>query len=389
MFTQGASLGNFPLFAQTGCEDDELNRCYFRKEQRASQRMPGSVEARAGYFAVTLNTSVRAEMTATNHSALYRFTFPADESQSATKEGKPVVYSPLILADLTDLSDSRTLASIAVDAETGRITGNGTFRPSFGIGTYRLHFCADFEGAAIRDTGVWRNTRAGSEPKSLETFEDGNNEKPPLPAGAYVRFHPPAESNQILARVGLSFISTKQACSNAEREMPGFDFEAVRSDAEEAWRAKLGHVVVDSTGVDASLQRLFWSGLYRTFISPQDYTGENPLWDSSGEPYFDSYYCIWDSFRSTHPLLTLVDPHAQALMVRSLLDIYRHEGHLPDCRMATCKGFTQGGSNADNLLADSYLKGLTDGIDWDVAYEAVVTDAEGKSMLVLTPDHAN
>ena len=80
-------------------------------------------------------------------------------------------------------------------------------------------------------------------------------------------------------------------------------------------------------------------------------------------------------------------------MVRSLLDIYRHEGKLPDCRMSLCKGFTQGGSNADNLLADSYVKGLKDGIDWDLAYEAVVSDAEGESLsnnkiktiLTLTP----
>lgn len=106
--------------------------------------------------------------------------------------------------------------------------------------------------------------------------------------------------------------------------------------------------------------------------------GENPLWQSN-EPYFDSFYCIWDSFRSTHPLLTLVDPHAQAMMIRGLIDIYRHEGKLPDCRMSLCKGFTQGGSNADNLLADSYLKGLRDGIDWATGYEAVVSDAEGNT----------
>lgn len=85
---------------------------------------------------------------------------------------------------------------------------------------------------------------------------------------------------------------------------------------------------------------------------------------------------MWDSFRSTHPLLTLLDPKAQTLMIRSLIDVYRHEGKLPDCRMSLCKGFTQGGSNADNVLADSYLKGLRDGIDWDTGYEAVVSDAE-------------
>lgn len=39
-------------------------------------------------------------------------------------------------------------------------------------------------------------------------------------------------------------------------------------------------------------------------------------------------------------------------------------------------GFTQGGSNADNILVDAYIKGLTDGINWDDGYAAVQKDAE-------------
>lgn len=62
-------------------------------------------------------------------------------------------------------------------------------------------------------------------------------------------------------------------------------------------------------------------------------------------------------------------------MVRSLIDIYRHEGWLPDCRMSLCKGLTQGGSNADVVIAEAYLKNIPD-IDWETAYEAVVQDAE-------------
>lgn len=68
-------------------------------------------------------------------------------------------------------------------------------------------------------------------------------------------------------------------------------------------------------------------------------------------------------------------------MVRSLIDIYRFEGWLPDCRMDLCKGFTQGGSNADVVLADTFVKGFTDGIDWETGYEAVVKDAEGEYSL--------
>lgn len=46
--------------------------------------------------------------------------------------------------------------------------------------------------------------------------------------------------------------------------------------------------------------------------------------------------------------------------------------------MSLCQGWTQGGSNADVVLADSYLKGIKDDVDWDTGYKAVVSDAEGK-----------
>jgi putative alpha-1,2-mannosidase len=220
-----------------------------------------------------MNTSVHAEMTVTNHTALYRFTFPTDGSPTkrngdGTQQMMP--YSPLILADVTDLSDSRSNGSIMVDAGTGRITGFGTFSPSFGIGTYNSYFCADFDGAQIRDTGIFINNRAGTEPKSLKLPPGGGT----VPGGAWVWFHPP-RSNQIQARVGLSFISAEQACANAEREIPGFDFQNVRMAAEKAWREKLSALRVNNAGVSESLQRTFWSGIYRALLSPQDYTGNN------------------------------------------------------------------------------------------------------------------
>jgi putative alpha-1,2-mannosidase len=72
----------------------------------------------------------------------------------------------------------------------------------------------------------------------------------------------------------------------------------------------------------------------------------------------------------------LIDPKQVSRIIRSLIDTYVHEGWLPDCRMSLCKGYTQGGSNADIILADAYIKGLADGIDWNLGYEAVVKDAE-------------
>lgn len=59
-----------------------------------------------------------------------------------------------------------------------------------------------------------------------------------------------------------------------------------------------------------------------------------------------------------------------------MIDTYRYEGYLPDCRMSLCKGLTQGGSNADVVLADAYIKNIVQDIDWETGYEAVIKDAE-------------
>ncbi|TGO08446.1 hypothetical protein BTUL_0209g00170 [Botrytis tulipae] len=358
------SLGNFALFPYAGCKGDTVDGCTYPKKSRAIPFVAGSVKASPGYFGLTLSSGVAVDMTTTQHTSLFRFKFPTTSNGNAS--------SPLILMDLTDLSDSRQdNASVSVDATTGRMTGNGKFLPSFGSGNYVLYFCADFSGASIRDNGIFVNSRASADVKDLLISRSINGY--PLPGGAFVRFQSPSDG--ILARVGVSYISSDQACANAEAEIPDFDFTAVQNAAETTWRNKISPIKVSTAGIDSSILTNFYSGIYRTMVNPQDYTGENPLWQSD-EPYFDSFYCIWDLFRSQTPFLTVLDPSTVARMVRSLIDTYVHEGWLPDCRMSLCKGFTQGGSNADNILADVYIKGITEGINWDLGYEAVVKDAE-------------
>ncbi|KAI3394405.1 hypothetical protein diail_2817 [Diaporthe ilicicola] len=367
------SLGNFPLFPQVCPDDGDVNSCGFRIGDRKRPYVADSVVARPGHFSVQLQSGVKAEMTVAERTALYRFDFSA-----ALGEGGANASHPLVLLDLTDLWQSRQNASISVDAETGRMSGNGTFLPSFGAGSYVMHFCVDFFGADMYENGVWVNNRAGTEPKELFVTRGFNLFY--LEAGGFARFSGLA-NNTLTARMGISFISSEQACGTAEAEIPNptEDFDALVSTAQDSWRQKLSPVSIDAGGADQGLQTSFFSGIYRAMMSPQNYTGENPHWDS-GIPYFDSYYCIWDAFRVQHPLLTIVDPAAQAQMVNSLLDIYQHEGWLPDCHMSLCNGWTQGGSNADVVLADAYVKNLSSSIDWDLALEAVTNDAENEPL---------
>ncbi|OAA66521.1 glycoside hydrolase family 92 protein [Niveomyces insectorum RCEF 264] len=444
------SLGNFPLFPYTSCAGGAVDGCVYPKKARAAFGWfaNNSVTARPGVFGITLGTGIHANMTVAAHTALFRFTFPASNGTvvGTTKDPRNATVTtsytgpvePLILQDLTDLSDSRQdNGTVQVDPATGRITGSARFQPSFGSGTFVLHFCTDFRGAPLLDSGVFVNSRASTDVHNVTLSRSINGY--PLPGGAFVRFASAAQP--ITARVATSFFSTERACAHAEAEVPDFDFEGVAQAATDAWRAKLKPIRIvlgdfnsktnssgnstvaaaTSTGAPTtpsstypllpqhgplapnastvwangtsptnssqngkhsttyldpeSLLRNFYSGIYRTMINPQNYTGENPLWASS-EPYFDSFYCIWDLFRSQLPFLTIVDPDATTEMIRSLIDTYRHVGWLPDCRMSLCKGLTQGGSNADNVLADAFAKGLQGGIDWADAYAAVVKDAE-------------
>lgn len=101
----------------------------------------------------------------------------------------------------------------------------------------------------------------------------------------------------IHARVGLSFISSDQACQNAEAEIPDFDFNKTQTAAVNMWTEKMAPIRVSRNGINSSMLTNFYSGIYRTMVNPQDYTGENPLWDSS-EPYFDSFYWCVVSLRN-------------------------------------------------------------------------------------------
>lgn len=76
------------------------------------------------------------------------------------------------------------------------------------------------------------------------------------------------------------------------------------------------------------------------------------------------------------PFLTIFDTPAIEDMINGLLTLYKLQGWLPDCHMSLDKGYTQGGSNADVVMADAYQKIKSDRIDWDMVYEAVVKDAE-------------
>lgn len=142
-----SSMGNFPIFLLPSCPD--IDGCRMDKKGRAQRYIPDSVSASPGYFGLALKSGVRAEMTSSERTALFRFSF----------EPQTTVRNAVLLMDGSDLPNSMGDRSLAIDAEQGRITAEGTFRPSFGQGVYRAYQCVDFRGSTLESFGAF-NTSA-------------------------------------------------------------------------------------------------------------------------------------------------------------------------------------------------------------------------------------
>ena len=345
----GAKYGNILIQPTTG----EVQPADFSSPRQ-------NESAAAGFYSVGLaRYSTKVEITASRRTALYRFTYP-----EASKANILFDAGHCLSGGARQHEDQRLTASSVRVLSSTEVSGSSTVIGGWNQQTrpYTVFFYGVTNTPATA-SGTWRDGNLSSARE--QNAENGGK------AGAWLQFRTKA-GQQVELKVGISFISVEQAKLNATQEISGFDFEKTRAAAESAWNAALS--TIEIKGVSPEQRQLFYSSVYHTMLMPVDRTGENPLWQSS-EPYYDDFYAIWDTFRSSAPLLTLIAPERQAASVRALIDIYRHDGYMPDARSGNFNGRTQGGSNAEFFLTDAFLKKLP-GIDWNDAYAAEVKDAE-------------
>lgn len=346
----GCKYGNILVQATTG-EVTPLDSASPRADEKAS----------AGLYSVTLaRYGVNVEITATRRSALYRFSYPQGSKANLLFDVSHFLLSGLKTGETQSLvaSEVKVVSPTEVAGSTS-LKGGWNKQPV----PYTVYFVARTDVPAA-SWGTWLDGKPDAGSKSAQGQSDAS-------AGAWMTFEPKA-GRPVLMKIGISFISVEQARRNLAAEIPGFDFAATHAAALAKWNQALGKIEID--GATPEQQQLFYTALYHTMLMPTDRTGENPLWKSA-EPYYDDYYAIWDIFRSSGPLLTLIAPEREAAIVRSLVDIYRHDGYMPDARSGNYNGRTQGGSNGEFMVTDAYVKGLK-GIDWNDAYKAEVQDAE-------------
>ena len=281
-----------------------------------------------GYYATTFENGIRTEITTSERCAFYRIHYPTN--------GSLLIDATHYLGKnpIPDQREQQQFIGSEVEVVNNHeIRGYTRVRGGWNNGdAYTVYFCLVTDKAFKQES---ENTIA---------FAD----------------------TLLNLKVGISYVSEQQA----KRNIPDCDFDTQLSTLRNSWEQLLSRIQIKGSEVD---KRMFYTALYHTMIMPVDKSGENPKWTE--KPYYDDYYAIWDTYRSSSPLITLIDPKREANIVNSLLNIYKREGYMPDARSGDCNGRTQGGSNAEVVIADAFAKGV-EGIDYNYALQAMLKDAE-------------
>ncbi|KAL9112028.1 MAG: hypothetical protein Q9227_003648 [Pyrenula ochraceoflavens] len=345
------------------------------------QTRVGNDVAQVGYFKTELENGVTVELSGARHSGIMQYSFPAEEKNVL------VDVSHYLPSETGGYSNQYYIGGEIHLESNGTYTGYGTYGGGWNEGApMTVYFCGDFE-TPPDEARTFRGRNTDPMPR-YHTLSNGgfpqamlgNTSEAAGPLndriGALFTWSNSSTST-IRSRVGISFMSASKACSFRSTEIPSWNLNDTVSAAQSEWNQDVFSKIRVDTGSSTNRTNLvlLYSSLYFMHLMPSDRTGENPLWESP-EPYWDDFYTLWDIFRNTVSLYHLIQPERYEAMIRSLIDVWRFEGFMPDGRSGNYNGLVQGGSNADNVLADAYVKGLRGAINWTAGYAAMVKDAE-------------
>jgi len=345
----GPKYGNILLMPYSGD---------FAQIQQRSTR--NNEQARAGYYSAQLDKwQITAELTTTNKAAFHQYTFK-DNHQNAIK-----IDGGFFLGEkkTPDAREAQQFVGSEVDViSTSAIKGYSRIRGGWNNGdAYTVYYYAMFDQPCQKINTFKGNTIYVDQTSQYDSAEKTG-------AICLLSNH---HHKQVKVKIGLSFISTAKAKHNLLNEIPHWNFEDVVQQSQQQWDKLLSRITIDNDTAD-SHKKMFYTALYHTLLMPVDRNGENPKWNA--QPYYDDFYAIWDTFRTSSPLLTLISPQRQAQIINAMLNIYQYEGYLPDARSGNSNGRTQGGSNAAIVIADAYVKEVS-GINYRMALKAMIKDA--------------
>ncbi|MFZ1688039.1 MAG: GH92 family glycosyl hydrolase [Flavobacteriales bacterium] len=295
--------------------------------------------AHAGYYSVFLeDEGTKVELTATAHCGMHRYTMPQEAEQ-------------FIILDLVH-RDGLLAARVAREGQ--EIVGER--RSSSWAKDQRLYYCIRI----ARESGQCSF--------GMETLDSTR-------AVIAVKRESAAP---IIVKVGFSAVSIEGARANLDAEIPGWDFDAVRKQAEDAWNTKLGKIQVK--GGTPEQHRIFYTALYHCYVAPyifNDVDGKYRGMDGQvhlADHNVYTVFSLWDTFRALHPLMTILEPEMTNDFIETFLLHYKDGGRLPVWELWGNETDCMIGYHSASVIADAYMKGNR-GFDRELALEAMISSA--------------
>lgn len=308
--------------------------------------------AKAGYYQVRIGESdINAELTATVRTGMHRYTYPEGKQNN-------------LVFDLNHSRDKNSWNTRINNAQI-RIKDKYTlegYRVISGWAKLRkVYFHAKLsrpikDVILMSDNNIYRNEDVvnGSNIRAIMNFEESNT--------------------PLMVKVAISPVSVKNAVENM-KENPSWDFDKVVDQADKEWEKELSKIMIKGTPVQ---KEIFYTGLYHAFIQPNTFSDANGEYQTidynikklkSGETHY-STFSLWDSYRATHPLYTILQPERSSDFVNSLLRQYDDYGYLPIWQLWGQENYCMIGNHSIPVVVDAIFKNI-DNIDIDKAYEAV------------------
>jgi len=293
--------------------------------------------ASPAYYRVELdNSDVIAELTGSVRSGMMRFTFPG-------KSGSYIFIR---------VNSDERVGKVWSDNENFEITGyNPVHRIYQGRGQ-----SAGFSGYFVIkfDKPFKPVTQLLSDKQMVIGF---NNEK------------------VVNVRIGTSFTSIEAARRNLEKEIPDWNFDALRKATEDIWNQALGKIQLKGGSEDNLIK--FYTALYHCYQLPriasdvdgsyQGFAQDTLVHKTAGFDYYDDF-SMWDTYRALHPLMTILEPKRTLDMVRSLILKAQQGGWMPIFPAWSNYTAAMIGDHVSTTIADAYLKGIN-AFDTETAYK--------------------
>ena len=329
-----------------------------------------SEKAEAGYYAVDLTDhGVQVELTATERTGLHRYRFDEGGERGVLVD---LIHRDEVLDAWFRIVNEREIHGYR--RSTGWAKDQVVFFVARFSEPFQHRLRVNGEPSPVRMPFAMRPAY-GSLERFKRTREDRHEQRH---IQAKLLFGEAID--ELVVKVGISSVDIDGARRNLEAEAPDWDFDATRAAARSAWNRSLDRIRVEGGSEDERIN--FYTALYHSFVAPNlasdidgRYRGtDRRIHHAIGRRHY-TVFSLWDTFRATHPLYTLIERERTREFIESFLAIYRQGGRLPVWELAGNETDTMIGYHAVSVIADAWIKGIRD-FDAGLALESMIDSAE-------------